>query len=41
MYRLDWPNIQYDLDDTILSGEHISIYGTIGSGRFLADIQSA
>ena len=41
MYGLDWPNIQYDLDDTILSGEHISIYGTIGSGGFLADIQSA
>ena len=23
MYGLAWPNIQYDLDDTIVSGEHI------------------
>ena len=23
MYGFAWPNIQYDLDDTIVSGEHI------------------
>ena len=23
MYGLDWPNIQYDLNDTIISVKHI------------------